>query len=68
MSAKTKPSSTNNHQKQMRTGWLLLVVGVCAMLVGWFATADDFWRGATFGVGIAAVLVSTSYLFPKYIK
>jgi uncharacterized membrane protein len=59
---------TKAQKKQMMTGWLLLVVGISAMLVGWFATTNDFWRGATFGVGLAAVLVSSSYLFPKYVK
>lgn len=38
------------------------------MLVGWFAPADAFWRGATFGVGLSAVVVSLSYLYPKHIQ
>lgn len=65
MPAKTP---TKAQKKQMMTGWLLLIVGISAMLVGWFAQTNDFWRGATFGVGIAAVVVSISYLLPKYVK
>jgi hypothetical protein len=64
----TKTNTPKARKKQLMTGWLLLVVGICAMLIGWLARTDDFWRGATFGVGLAAVLISLSYLYPKYIK
>lgn len=68
MATKSKSTPTKARKKQLMTGWLLLVVGACAMLIGWFATTNDFWRGATFGVGLAAVIVSISYLYPKYFK
>lgn len=67
----TKKLTTNSNKaakKQMMTGWLLLIVGISAMLVGWLAQTNEFWRGATFGVGLAAVVVSLNYLFPKYVK
>lgn len=68
MALKIKTKHTGKLKKQVTTGWILLVVGLCAMLVGWFAPADAFWRGATFGVGLSAVVVSLSYLYPKHIQ
>ncbi len=68
MALKLKTKHTPKQRKNLITGWTLLVVGLCAMLVGWFAPADAFWRGATFGVGLSAVVVSLSYLYPRHIQ
>ncbi len=68
MALKLKTNKSKTAKKQITTGWILLIVGLCGMLVGWFAPADPFWRGATFGVGLSAVVVSLSYLYPKHIQ
>lgn len=68
MAFELKTKHTPKQKKNITTGWILLVVGLCAMLVGWFAPADPFWRGATFGVGLSAVVVSLSYLYPRHIQ
>ncbi len=68
MALKLKTNFSKTQQKRVTTGYILLIVGICAMLVGWFAPADAFWRGATFGVGLSAVVVSLSYLYPKHIQ